>query len=393
MPSAHIFLKNLANSGTFSNEVGEFRFNFSSTGLADTLVVSVIGYKTYFLPISSVTAPGPLLILLSPAVTVLDEVIVTTTKNFAVDLVKEALNKLDENLPKKQYLMEVFYRELALRDCTYVRLVEAAASIQDYGYGSSLERQKIKVTELRKSEDYLTYGMRSKLVKLLFGEDNQLFSTIGSDFLRRFKDNRKLAVIDEKPFIDQYQFSLDGYSAIDSDSVAIISFHSDESDLSRPYYEGKVFVKLVDKGVLRFEYGMVANPKARIRNQESIFYKGKFFFLVAADYRFVDGRYYLSRITKTEPINFDAIQGIEGQQYAVYDLSVLAIYTKKSEFDRIRLRDSQKSNLDLYSQEFSYNSAFWESYNYVKINPLLKKASIDLERKKTLEQQFQRDNE
>jgi CarboxypepD_reg-like domain len=395
VPSANIHIKSYPYSGTFSNEVGEFKFQFGDSLRMDTLVISVIGYKTKFLPVNGLLkgVNNTQLISLSPSVALLNEVTISSTRDFAGELIAKAFKNLDKNITKKKHVIEAFYRELAIRDSTYVRLIEAAISIQDYGYGSSLDRRKIKVIELRKSEDYLTYGFGAKFVKLLFGEDNKLYTTIDSDFPRRFKDHPKLTLIDDENFLDQYAFTFEAYTTIDSDSVAIVSFHSDKQNFNRPFYEGKAFIKLTDYAIIRFEFGMVANPEMTIRNQNQIYYQGKFFFLASVEYRKIEDKYYLSRVKMTKPVNFDAIEKTSGQQYATYDLMAIEFHTKNSDFERIRLRDSQKRDEDLYKQDFIYNPEFWEHFNYVKLNPLLKKAKIDLEKAKELEHQFEKDND
>lgn len=394
LPYANIFIKSYPHSGTFSNEVGEFRFHFRETLRNDTLVISLLGYNTKFLQINDLlTNVDTLVIDLSTSIVLLDQVTIFATRDFAGEMVTKAFKNIPKNISKKKHILEAFYRELAFRDSTYVRLIEAAVNIQDYGYGSSLGRRKIKVVELRKSEDYLTYGLGSRFLKLLFGEDNKLFATLDADFPRRFKEHPKLTLIDDKDFLYEYQFNFDSYTTMDKDSVAIIYFHSDKGDLRRPFYEGKVLVNLTDYGIIRFEYGMVANPETLIRNQNQIYYQGKFFFLASVDYRRIDGKYYLSRAKMTKPVNFDAVEKVGGQQYAMHDLLVMNVHSGNQNFERIRLRDSQKRNQDLYSQNFAYNSEFWEHFNYVKLNPLFKKARVDLEKTKELEQQFKKQND
>lgn len=392
VPNANIFLKSNRNSGTFSNEAGEFRFTVATRLRADTLMISVLGYKTKMLPVNDLARLPGLVIALSPTTLILDPVVVLASKDVALEIATDALKNLRKNLLRRQYLMEGFYRELALRDCTYVRLIEAAVHIQDHGYGSSLDRRKIKVIELRKSEDFLTYGWGTKMIKFFFGEDNQLISTLNSDFIRNYKNDPTLAPIDSKPFLSEYNFTLDGYSSIDSDSVAVISFSSEKSNFSRPFYEGKLFVNLRDMAILRFDHGMFANPDRTLRDQGSVFYQGRFFFMSSVQYRKIEGKYFPSRITMTKPVNFDAVEGTQGQQYATYDLAVLTVHTRKSDFDRIRIRDAQRRDLDLYRSDFTYNPAFWEDFNYIKINPLLTKAKTDLEKIKKLEQQFKNKN-
>jgi len=388
VPSANLFLKKSA-IGTFGNEIGEFDLALPDTLTGDTLTVSSIGYATYQERIINLDLSKLHTFFLEQDRVLLQEVIVSAKAQQASEWVETAFRKLSKNKPTKQHLMQAFYRELSLRDSTYVRLVEAAIEVQDFGYGSDLNRTKIKVLELRKSEDYLTRGWMDRTIKFLFGEDNMLYKTIYSDFLRNYKSEQKLAQVDSRPFLDEYDFSIEEFAMFDSDSLAIIRFNSDES-LARPYYEGRLFINLADFGIVRMEYGMVANPNMKILNQDDVFYQGKFFYKVSVDYRKVDEKYYLSRIVFIKPQNFSAVESGQGkgQQYTIFDYSVNNIVTRRADFERIKRKESQDKDVDLYSQDFTYNENFWRDYNMVKLNPLFRKAQKDLEKEKKLEQQF-----
>lgn len=387
VPSVNIFLKK-SSIGTFSNELGEFSLSIPDSLISDTLALSSIGYKTCKEKLSSLDLTKSHTFYLEESEILLAEVVVKASGTKAEELAEKALKKLPRNMTSKQYLLQAFYRELSLRDSTYVRLIEAAVEMQDFGYGSSLDKRKIKVVELRKSEDYIAYGWGTKVSKMLFGDDNMLYKTVDADFLRNYKLNQMLAPIDKQPFLDEYNFELNGYTSLDSDSLAIVSFSSDNTNHNRPYYEGKLYINLTDFGIARMEYGMVANPGMAIRAQSDVFYQGKFFFKTTVDYRRIDTKYFLSRVVFIKPQNFDAVENGKGQQYTVFDFAVNNTVTSKKEFDRIKKKESQKQDIDLYSQSFTYNALFWSDYNMVKLNPLLKKAQVDLEKGKNLENQF-----
>jgi hypothetical protein len=64
------------------------------------------------------------------------------------------------------------------------------------------------------------------------------------------------------------------------------------------------------------------------------------------------------------------------------------VMTDKKEYDRIKRRDLQDRELDLYVQDFNYNPVFWANYNILLLNPLMKKVENDLSKEKALEEQF-----
>lgn len=390
IPGVNIFLRK-SSIGTFSNELGEFELMIPDSLMRDTLALSSIGYKTYQERISNLDLINPTIYYLEQDKIVLQEVVISAKSEKGRILASKALSKLSKTKSIKQHVAHGFYRELSMKDSTYIRLIESAVEVQDFGYGSSLDKMKIKILALRKSEDYITYSWMDKTAKLFFGEDNMLYKTIQADFLRNYKSNQKLAPVDKLPFLDEYYFTIEDYTMFDSDSLVILKFNSDETN-PRPYYEGRLFINLSDFGIVRMEYGMVANPTMKIRMQDDVFYQGKFLFKTTVDYRKVNGKYFLSRVVLIKPQNFAAVESGKGtgQQFTVFDFSINNILTNKSDFERIKRKESQQKDVDLYNQNFQYDPDFWETYNIVKLNPLLKKAKADLEKEEQLEDQFKR---
>lgn len=303
-------------------------------------------------------------------------------------MVEVALKKLNQNLPKKQHLLGGFYRELAMKDSSYVRLIEAAVEIHDFGFGSDIEKRRVKVIELRKSEDYITYGFGSKLYKLLFGDQNMLVQLSNGDFIRNYSNSKTLSSVDTQDFTNEYQFTLDRYVIDGEDSIRVIKFFSDEANRNRPYYEGRVFINMADHAILKMEYGLLANPTYTFKTQRNVFYQGKFLFKKEIEYKKFDGKYYPIRYLLIKPVNFDSNSGEAGQQYASYELMINSVIAKKKDFDRVAKRNAQQQGMDLYSQDFKYNENFWEHFNMIEQNPLKKKIVSDLEIKKKLDEQF-----
>ena len=78
----------------------------------------------------------------------------------------------------------------------------------------------------------------------------------------------------------------------------------------------------------------------------------------------------------------------KGKQYMKATLLVNNILTKRSEYEKVKAKFSSPKDVDLYNQEYKYNSEFWENYNILKLNPMYKQVQKDLEEKETLEEQF-----
>ena len=79
---------------------------------------------------------------------------------------------------------------------------------------------------------------------------------------------------------------------------------------------------------------------------------------------------------------------VKNKQYYNLSMNIINTITDSKEYDRIKNRDDEKPDLDLYKMDFNYDEEFWKNYNILLINPLLKKAQTDLEKDDTSEEQF-----
>lgn len=162
IPFANIHLKGTM-LGSHSNEQGQFSFRFPLKEKYDTVVISSIGYEDLELLASNLKSQK-LNYYLSPEKGMLDEVIVRPKKDTLRAIVGEAIRKIPFNYARRAFLLKGFYREMVVRNNSYVRLLEAAVSVQDNGFDVPYSRLKIRLDELKKSEDYIDYSFLKEYI-------------------------------------------------------------------------------------------------------------------------------------------------------------------------------------------------------------------------------------
>ena len=90
--------------------------------------------------------------------------------------------------------------------------------------------------------------------------------------------------------------------------------------------------------------------------------------------------------TNGSPVNVDVSLNkdgqFEGMRGTTWLLQVNEIVTDKKQMER--------KSVDLYQKEFAYNKDFWDRYNALPMDRKYISAQKDLERKTSLDKQFQK---
>jgi CubicO group peptidase (beta-lactamase class C family) len=233
---------------TVSNSSGLFTLKVPANYAADTVTISLVGYKIKKLAIQDFIRQNTVLsIILVPAVVELSAVVVKPID--ARELLQAAVLKIPENVFDRPGVTKGFYRELVERDDNPIVLSEAAFDIYDYGNGSTKETQ-IKLVQKRsildeKGTQGLEFGMSSGAVR-----DFDIVNHIdGSDILntRDFKKyvfkykgeldyngTRAIAItFDQKQGVKESLYK--GTIYLDENSLAFIAFDISRSTLGLKY--------------------------------------------------------------------------------------------------------------------------------------------------------------
>jgi hypothetical protein len=152
----HVKIKN-SPTGVPTNSEGKFSLPITSELAADTLVVSLIGYTTKWVPVKEVLAKGFYTFLLTENTLVLEEVVVETES--AENIIKEVARRLKQTFPAQPFEFEGYYRNAYKELDTYVRQVEVAFQGFD-GNFHQRNGHSVSILKKRESPDYRQFQWR-----------------------------------------------------------------------------------------------------------------------------------------------------------------------------------------------------------------------------------------
>ncbi|MEI9918901.1 MAG: carboxypeptidase-like regulatory domain-containing protein [Bacteroidota bacterium] len=352
--------------GTISNLQGEFDFHFPAEYRNDIVTISILGYKSFEAPASTLIGKPGLIIEMEKTVLMLDEVVVKDSLRGG-EVLRIALDRVQDNYPSSPYMMDGFYRDIKKVGGIYISLLEAATKIYDEDYKAPRNkfklRERVALMEVRRS---LGYGNR---FTTYFEQDNLLEELLLQNSIkyRQFPE--------EEIFFDSLHRDKDSY--YNGHYVYVLSHSAD--------YNLKIFVDKTNFGIIHLEFESHATTDVTKRRGLI----SRFVYLKrTVDFRQFRGKLYLNYITLDSKINWYDIKTNE-LKFETELLQNLLINEIESETtERIGTTEKMRS-YGLQYQDLPYNKDFWDNYNVIKESPLDRKIVEDLEKSGPLEKQFQ----
>ena len=328
IPFVHITIKNKAK-GTVSNMDGGFKIPDEYFKLADTLVVSSIGYSSKTIALSSLNQNLRNVINLVRKEEVLDEITLGTSKKkarriantrssrtnriSAEDIIQLALDQIPKNYPFKPFSYVGYYRDYQLNKGNYINLNEAVMHVFDAGFGKAdqVETQ----TRIYKYNKNTTFPVDT-LANMPYDYDNErkyVSSTeLGTpkagrneytllrihDALRNYNINSYDFVNRlDLDFIKNHEFKFLPATSIDTIPLYAISFNK----LWKHFFTatGKIFISKGDYKIYKMQYaiydksGSVASQKEQQANSQQSDKKekklGKLLYEIIVEYQLHKG--------------------------------------------------------------------------------------------------------
>ncbi|MDN5216645.1 carboxypeptidase-like regulatory domain-containing protein [Fulvivirgaceae bacterium BMA12] len=348
IPFCNILVRPI-NKGTFSNEEGEFLFKIDS--LPVTLVVSNIAYKQKSV---QVTGPGEVVLLLEPASTVLEEIVVKEKKmdRFAHDLVKKALEKTRRSSIISHY-GKAFYRQKSKNDSSYVELMEIFYDVR-FSSNGILDWEVQEGRYAQHDEQLLNrnFTLLSRIFPTMHPETNDLY----------------LPLSDENHSI--FDIYLADIIEVDGSKIGIVSFVP-KKGIVKPCFSGDLYIDINTHDVLKIDGSFTNDDLPIIKFTEK---KGDLENLVikyeTAFKRDSLGNLLLDYVKMNQQFDY-YIDGIF--RYPVHSQSFLTFYEyykplrkNKKLGGRLKYRNNDRDILDLVG----YNPKFWQDNPVVKRTPV-----------------------
>ncbi|MDP2337444.1 MAG: carboxypeptidase-like regulatory domain-containing protein [Bacteroidota bacterium] len=368
--------------GTCTNLSGEFQLIVDDSLAHEQITVSVIGYETKEYKISEMKGDY-FEILMEPINIQLADILVLPEKLTGEEVLKRVIKNHSKNYPFGFCYYETFFRDLVVdnhKDAKIknFRLTEAAVNIEDFGLDAFRE-PKFKIHEIRNSYNYVETSLLSRA--LIWKIKNPLNSVY--DWRNAISKNYLKKLLND----ECYTKKIHEITMIDNSIVYVLDLHqayyklfgikSKAENLQKTI---RLFVKSKDWSVIEISRYMILKApttdslligKVQIKMQE------------------YNKKYYLKLIDFYGPISDEYFKfGTDVDYRHQSTLLVNNVVLDRKSIDRIRRRNSMKTELPLWNAEYKYNPEFWKTYNILLDKPLDPSVKKDLEREIPLENQF-----
>jgi len=367
--------------GTCTNLSGEYQLIVDDSLANEIITVSVIGYESKKFRITDMRGDF-FEILLDPKTIQLEEVLVLPTLT-GEELLKRVIKHHSKNYPFGFCYHETFFRDIMtdnnvhakMKNC---RLTEAAVNIEDFGLDSSRD-PKFLVHEIRNSYNYVKTDKWSKA--LIWKIKNPLQEV----YLWRNEVSRS----DLKKILKDECFSrkISEIKMIGNTPIYVLDIRQEShkflgqryNDL-KAYKTKRLYVNAKNWAIIEAQHRYIYK---KAPNDSVIFQK------VIIKMQEFNNKYYLKLIDYEGPITDEYYKiGDDVNYNHKAELLVNNVFFDRKSIDRIRRRNSMKTDQPLWNSEQKYNPEFWNNYNILLDQPLEKAVINDLERNVPLENQF-----
>lgn len=209
---AHVFFQNDQSRGSSTNDIGEFSILVREVNMIDTLVISVLGYKTVFIPYAEIENYKNV-IKLSSSELMLSEITVLSDSYYRF-IIKEAIAKIEVNYPNEDHLQRGYYQNYTISDTSYSEMIEADFQLFSNGYNDDKLKEDIYLNQLRKTED------NRNLPERLKNENNSIYNILRNNNIYR-RTLSKFGALEDLKSINAFINSVDDISALQFHSQSI----------------------------------------------------------------------------------------------------------------------------------------------------------------------------
>ena len=338
--------------GTISNSNGTFGINLPGPDPPDTIAVSCMGYSSRKLAVSDLH-DSLNHIFLSPAIIPIQEVVIR--RSDPLHLIRQALDKIDDNHASGPHIETAFYRESIQKNTTYIMVSEAV--LETYIPGSaSIASEQVRLIKGRKNLDLNETD--TVMVKLKGG----LQTSFMLDFIRHRPE-----------FLDPELFHLYNYKMADIVLVQDRSTYAMEFNqkphTDPPHYRGRIYI---DMETLAFQgIEMEADPQTISRATNAMVVRKPRNLKVRplsaeyqVSYKSEGEKFYLSMIRADVRFRVRKRKKIFSNEFrTISEMAVTNLQTDPA--GRFRSRETTDSG-DIFADLLGgYDAEFWGPFNII----------------------------
>ena len=277
VPFASIRLK-AKMMGVVSNGNGDFQIPREFRDVADSIVISCIGYNTTVVSFQDLQESLFNIINIEPSVHSLDEVVVTPKKRkklSASKVLNMAIANLDVNYPQEPFSYVGYYRDYQLLDTNYFNLNEAIVEIHDQGFPTNdFSETLIELYEYKSNTDFPRDSTTARPYDNEPGKygrgknkyiPNAVLSPLGGNELSilrlhdAIRNNKEFSFSFVDVFIEDFEKNhfLKMEESVNLDTIALyrISFRSRyDAGGPRNFSEGQLFIEKENFAIHKIDY-------------------------------------------------------------------------------------------------------------------------------------------
>lgn len=368
-------------TGTSTNDEG--RFFLPVAPLNAKIQIRCIGFNPKTVEI---TTTDEVIILMSPSVSLLEEVVVTYREDSAKKILKRAIKEIKSNY-HSQIELNAFFRELLIQDTVGQRLIEAFINIWDPGVKKPPIKIRAQVRELRKSDDLTARNFQDWILSLITKKYNQLAYLLRWDIVRHYfypsamtyADNFQLQNIltDE----DNLQYSIEDVLSSNEQKIYKIRV---QREFPSAILSSSYFINATDYAILKIEFEQCFPNARRTQLWGGCQFKGTF------EYKLTGGKYHLAYASVRRGLlpSYNAINaGRKGDRFAYYQLLVSSVKLNQKKMLPIAVVDVED---DLIGFKCKYNAVFWKITAIPLIDRQYQLALESLNASQPLNEQFEK---
>lgn len=371
---AHVFFLSQQNTGAITNQLGQFSLEIPERLRSDTLVISLLGYHHYYLPLQNIPQyPATYSLELTPSQIMLGEAVVMAEAGLKA-IIRRTIDHLPENYPNENHRLKAYYQEYSIVDSAYTHLMESFITIQDKGYAKKRKTPTggfdIFIHEFRKSND-------ERSLKL----PPHILNSKGNLMLRGYEIGDLIAgrifIVGElsERFIENNSFRYLGEDLLGADTLIHIGFTNLRSRLIRPdstfHYPfiGEFVINKRDYAIVKFRHMI---------NDSDSFWE--------VQYRKTEGKYYPSLIWSNFTITLQqrTLPFTTARSYHIYQVE-----PHKKQFTPLGPHKKVLPEQSLQDMNFVYHPEFWKNNAILLQVPANAALEMALSRKQSLAEQFE----
>lgn len=355
------------SKGTSTNLNGQFSLTVNA---GESIKISCVGYESLTLSPNQIT----ITIELTPAITQLSEVIISSKPVNPRVIVRRAFANISKNYTKSDFQQKFFYRHYCMDDSVYGRLIEASVDILKHqGYrhlrNHSGEHEEIRVNQLRRSLDKTISAQGHEPISIgnIIQSDLVGYQTKDESTYPKFYE----AASNLKTDFEKYVYTVDGITVHDGQEVYMINYQSKGDSIQTttgyipsPSASGSLYITMSN-------YAIIKTEEIKQDGANSIH--------TTAYYRKYGDHYY--------PYHFirEGNNSLAGNHQHAFHIELMSIEIKSVVEKFTGSEPDKKALLNI-----PYDSGFWSTATILKTTPLEDKIINDLGGGRSLNEQFYR---